>query len=568
MSGIEIAGLVLGAFPVAISVLEKYREVGDRFGFFMNIRREYKECLDDLKFQQLSFTSNLRHLLLPLVVDDDRIAVLLAHPGGESWKERSIGDLLEKRLQGSFELYMTFIERMLSIVKEIQEALAFDSRLVQEKIITPEVLQKTPGRVLSVRSVLSKEGVAFQYYKFKFSNGESARNRLFARFQQENDRLEKILSFSDQDIPLVQQRNSAMQSALIDAAICDFWIQAGRVFQARASAWNCQCQEHEAKLLLQHRASKKSDFYVTFSSSDSSQWGIRKTRIAEEGDPSYDQGRQLGSNHWNRDPETAGISSPRTQAPEDIEMSTFVSVAQPISSLCAALQQTDGSCCGYVLGDNHRYYVYATSCHSAQSMPCLTLGKMLEGGIQPHPTRAQRYNISLILASSFLQLLESPWMMKAFTKTDILFLGDVNDPNIFILDQPHIKKDFSVVGSGSTHSESSKEEASFAEALDHLGILLLELCFGKILEKQPCRKRWPAGGNETEKAGFDVVAARDWQCHVNEEAGLDYADAVGWCLGGNRSALPEKWRQNMLQRVIQPLQRCSNYLKASGVVGV
>lgn len=68
------------------------------------------------------------------------------------------------------------------------------------------------------------------------------------------------------------------------------------------------------------------------------------------------------------------------------------------------------------------------------------------------------------------------------------------------------------------------------------------------------------------KAAFDVAAAQDWQCHVNEKAGLDYAEAVGWCLRGNRSTLPESWRQDMLQKVIQPLQWCSDYLKGSGAV--
>ena len=63
-----------------------------------------------------------------------------------------------------------------------------------------------------------------------------------------------------------------------------------------------------------------------------------------------------------------------------------------------------------------------------------------------------------------------------------------------------------------------------------------------------------------EKAVFDIMAARDWQRHVTEEAGFDYAEAIGWCLGGNRSAPPGRWRQDMLTRVIEPLSRCRDYL--------
>lgn len=101
---------------------------------------------------------------------------------------------------------------------------------------------------------------------------------------------------------------------------------------------------------------------------------------------------------------------------------------------------------------------------------------------------------------------------------------------------------------------------NLTESLDQLGILLLELCFGRSLADHPTRKAWPKGANEKERMVFDVMAARDWQCGVNGEAGPDFSEAVAWCLGGNRSALPEVWRQEMLRKVVQPLQRCREYL--------
>jgi hypothetical protein len=99
-----------------------------------------------------------------------------------------------------------------------------------------------------------------------------------------------------------------------------------------------------------------------------------------------------------------------------------------------------------------------------------------------------------------------------------------------------------------------------AAALDQLGIILLELCFGKTLEQQPCRKQWPNGREAREVTGFDLLAARDWQCQIPEEAGPDYAEAVGWCLDKGKSRSPERWRKDMLQSVVHPLQRCREYL--------
>jgi hypothetical protein len=163
------------------------------------------------------------------------------------------------------------------------------------------------------------------------------------------------------------------------------------------------------------------------------------------------------------------------------------------------------------------------------------------------------------MASSFLQLLDSPWLPTSFHKKDVIFLRDEKSAQRFRIDRPHVSRDI--------HNESENErfsdcheKANFSDPLDHLGIMLLELCFGRILEDQPCRKGWPVGGNEKERAVFDVMAARAWQCHVIEEAGFDFAEAIGWCLGGNRSTPPDRWRQEMLRKVVQPLQRCRDIL--------
>lgn len=137
MSGFEVAGIVLGAFPLAITALDKYREVATRLGLFYKIRLEYKKCRDALEFHQLTFTRHLRQLLLPLVVDDDRIAVLLADPGGDSWRDQAVAGLLRKRLQDSFALYVGYIEGMESVMKRVNRELAADSDAVQERVNAP-----------------------------------------------------------------------------------------------------------------------------------------------------------------------------------------------------------------------------------------------------------------------------------------------------------------------------------------------------------------------------------------------------------------------------------------------
>lgn len=241
----------------------------------------------------------------------------------------------------------------------------------------------------------------------------------------------------------------------------------------------------------------------------------------------------------------------------------LLTITQEISNLCTLFELPERSCYGYLTNEDCRYYVYDISQHSTDAMLSVTLDQILRGEICPLFTRSQRYTLSLIIASTYLQLLDSPWLPSSPKRVDIHFLRDNEDTALIKLDQPHISQDFTCSLKKDT-SGSVEKHPRFANVLDHLGIMLLELCFGRIIDEQPWRKELPAGENDKEKAGFDVLAAREWQCHVNEEAGEDYADAVSWCLGGNRSAPPEKWRQEMLRKVIQPLQRSRDYLANGG----
>ena len=140
------------------------------------------------------------------------------------------------------------------------------------------------------KSAITKEGREFQRYKFKFSNSETTRNKLFAQLQDYNDKLEKLLSTAGHDAELAQQRTSRRRAVDADSGVCSFWVHAARLFRAMASAWNCACREqHCARLLLEHRMSKTSEFNVLFATPMPECWDVHRTRITE-GDEETEKG--------------------------------------------------------------------------------------------------------------------------------------------------------------------------------------------------------------------------------------------------------------------------------------
>ncbi|PKK53124.1 hypothetical protein CI102_2914 [Trichoderma harzianum] len=527
MSGFQIAGIILGAFPIAINALEAYHDIAERS-----------------PWSRFCF-----------VADEDMIAELLIAPGGDRWQDSSIAELFEKRLEGSYELYMQYIQSMRRVLDDINRELLIDSEWAEKLLANSQL---TSSKRMKLKAFFSKEGLSHQVYKFKLCNNEAMRKRLFGELQNYNDKLERLFKASDEDLRIATNRKSKQQSKAIDTAICSFWKKAKSAYQALASAWTCQCQQHGAKLLLQYRIAGKAEFDITLKGFIASNWLVQNIRVSE-----VDETEKARLDESITPLETVPIHQPsRAQSypngsalqmkgnadaispsvtPTCVTASSSRSTTGEILNICTSFEPLGTLCYGYVSDQNCRYYLYNI----------------------PHNS-ANRYTLSLIIASTYLQLLESPWLSPSPKRADFLFPKGNSDSTLVEIDQPYISQSFRLMNKQDALS-TSENSFHFAGALDHLGILLLELCFGQILEDQPWRKRLPAGENKIEKAGYDVLAAREWQCQVNEEAGADYAEAVSWCLGGNRSVAPEKWRQEMLHRVIRPLERSRDYLRTGGV---
>jgi len=109
MSGVEVVGFLLGAFPLLISALEHYRSAAEVLEDWWQIKKEYKKCKNEIKVQELAYENNLERFLLPLIADDNEILALLADPGGARWKDPALEAKLKSRLPKSYDLFLDTI---------------------------------------------------------------------------------------------------------------------------------------------------------------------------------------------------------------------------------------------------------------------------------------------------------------------------------------------------------------------------------------------------------------------------------------------------------------------------
>jgi hypothetical protein len=135
MSGIEIAGLVLGAIPVLISALDAYREGAESARDWWRIERSYNKCRNDLNFHGVVFEGNVERFLLPMVVGDDELRVLMDDPAGSRWEDPELEHRLKERLPKSYNLFLNTIEEILQLIDSLKAELRVSNRQFQARLV-------------------------------------------------------------------------------------------------------------------------------------------------------------------------------------------------------------------------------------------------------------------------------------------------------------------------------------------------------------------------------------------------------------------------------------------------
>lgn len=435
-----------------------------------------------------------------------------------------------------------------------------------------------------------KPNFEFQKQRIKFTFNKKPRNRLLDELASYNIKLQKLLESSDRLAASRQQRGKTMQ--LASAKLTSFWQHARTVYRLLQRAWQCNCLGfHHANLLLQHRTTPEVELNVLFVFSwdpkqrEVAPWNCRKTKIKEVKSeisntilvPTYPT-PLMPSKSTNSLGLRPTLKNTFTGSKKGVKWETSAlsgeTVEQPvqkastdITDLCSTIASMQSSCSqlGCLRDTDHQYHIYPLPEEEGPlctSIETITLETLLSKTSPIRLGRRQRYSIALKLASSHLQLHDSPWLGPQWSKKDILF--HTQKGNIILTEHPYISKSFL--------SETAFNPQSSAYILaDHgmstLGILLLELCFGMALEDHEIRRNFVSLDGQP-NPGLDLVAAMQWcDRYANDEAGPEFAGAIDWCLRNPTArtigAKEQGWREELFTQVVEPLQYCHKQLVAT-----
>ncbi|KAJ4206399.1 hypothetical protein NW759_014346 [Fusarium solani] len=118
MSGFEIAGIVLGGFPILIEAakpLLRYLQGAERWWHF---RRDFMALVSTIEDESIAYSQNLELLLTPVDIDPEAKAILQEDPKSKLWHDTDIQAKLKGRVKSQ---YMLWFQRQLL---EMREALS------------------------------------------------------------------------------------------------------------------------------------------------------------------------------------------------------------------------------------------------------------------------------------------------------------------------------------------------------------------------------------------------------------------------------------------------------------
>lgn len=97
MSGFEIAGIVLGAFPLLVSGFKELQELAEGLSFYKNYRRRFDEFLAQVEVQSIAFDQ-----VLEILLDISGLAENHGKLSGsttEDWAQPQLAEALKQRFR-------------------------------------------------------------------------------------------------------------------------------------------------------------------------------------------------------------------------------------------------------------------------------------------------------------------------------------------------------------------------------------------------------------------------------------------------------------------------------------
>ncbi|KAK1777270.1 hypothetical protein QBC45DRAFT_331016 [Copromyces sp. CBS 386.78] len=128
MSGLEVAGLVLGVLPLAIKALKAYREI---MSDVRGVPNDLANLIEDLETEMLRLRTSCE-LLLEQIVPFEDIADYLDDPMSPKWEESAVNNKLRIRLSDAYPKFEEKVRDIRAVGLDLEKKLRLREQMLEE----------------------------------------------------------------------------------------------------------------------------------------------------------------------------------------------------------------------------------------------------------------------------------------------------------------------------------------------------------------------------------------------------------------------------------------------------
>lgn len=208
-----------------------------------------------------------------------------------------------------------------------------------------------------------------------------------------------------------------------------------------------------------------------------------------------------------------------------------------INDLCRMLHRgkqkaASLNCYGHISCRSSKFNLYHQDCQP-EHLRAISLQTILQEkeamGDHSNFNYTERLKVALALSYSVLHLFKTPWLAKIVTPEDIVFLREHQDAQqpFYYLDRPFLSKGLAIAlpstcGDRAMHADGRPVDLTILS----LGLLLIQIIIGR-----PVDDLGLSPDIRMDSTVQKMHKASEYISSVMESGGMNYADAVQWCLG-------------------------------------
>ncbi|KAI0837385.1 hypothetical protein F5Y06DRAFT_304768 [Hypoxylon sp. FL0890] len=579
MSGIEVAGIVLGSIPLVISALEHYGEILQAINRWRFTAREIQSLTRRLGTQQAIFTNTCEHLLSG-IVPATRLEEMIAEPFGPLWQDQDIKDKIELRLDRVMEPFGDTAKTMVEAVEQFKSRLDLDEngqvKWIEANAIVRELKRATftikrshYDDLLDILAEGNQDLKTLTKQSLQLEPGRNARHqgRLLVLLRDISGSVYNAISNSFQcSCSTTHGISLQMTTPSLSSTDKDEQVLHNAVFRCVFS-YSPNQQDSGAdkrwqKVLLKLDESKKSEqnkpnttqhhhhhtppstpkppkSAVRLKTSDRFREGVKSVKFAMTstfGSNTTVQTSTITQTQTTSNPTimlSTAAPRPTTAVPRDTAKTTNT------VNICHIIRKQGKSpyvpCYGYIADQStqeiSKFGVYPPEPpEDYDSVTWVSMKSMLEdkGSNFPQISYLQRMKLAVDISSSVLQLNGTPWLPEILTSEDIFFMNRDQAP---LYNQAFVARGalFMAIPQATPGPPTPIQSRSCisSQSLFALGILLVELLLLKPLDHV-----WTPNCNITKGHAKTVDQITDWKGikdildQVQVMAGSNYYSAV------------------------------------------